>query len=209
MRNGTAWLPQIGTDSQCNRDIHGDPVPGTYYFPVWEMETLIKGQGNTPQGITSMTIHEGDTMFGSVEYEGAGKNNIQHFSLVLDDVTVNDRKPGSDEVTINTATTEPVKDLSTILQQGGAVVEGQTSQKTKLGNVWANGLAQFKKPVSFTQVQVASVLAGSQEPSGVGYIEWVYKDQSGKGHLMASNSKLSGSMYGHLARYTVTWKRTT
>jgi hypothetical protein len=207
--NSTAWLPQIGTDSQCNRDSSQLPVPGTYYFAVWEMRALTNGQGNTPQPITSMTIHPGDRMVASVEYEGADGNSVQHFSLALFDVTVNDKKPGSDEVTIDTATTEPVRDLSTILQQGGAVVEGSTSQKTKLGNVWANGLAQFTPPVSFTQVQVGSVLTGPQNPAGVNYIEWVYKDQSGKGHLMASNSKLSGSMYSGLASYTVTWKRTT
>ncbi|HEU5386243.1 MAG TPA: G1 family glutamic endopeptidase [Streptosporangiaceae bacterium] len=207
--NGTAWLPQIGTASQCNRDINGNPVPGTFYFPVWEMETFIKGQGNTPQGITSMTINPGDKMVGSVEYEGPDKSNFQHFSLVLDDVTVNAKKPGSDEVTIRTATTEPVKDLSTILQQGGAVVEGATSLKTKLGNVWANGLAQFKTPIPLTHVQVGSAFAGSRSPASVGYVEWVYKDQSGQGHPMAINSKLTGSMYGSLAGFTVTWKRTT
>jgi len=173
------------------------------------METLIPGQGNTPQGIASMTIHPGDTMSGGVEYEGPDTNGIQHFSLVLDDVTVNRIKPGSDEITIHTATTEPVKDLSTILQQGGAVVEGATSQKTSLGNVWANGLAQFKTPVSLTQVQVGSTFTGSQKPTSVGYVEWVYKDQSGQGNLMASNTGLSGSMYGSLASFTVTWKRTT
>ena len=104
-----------------------------------------------------------------------------------------------------------MKDLDTILQQGGAVVESNPPVHS-----YPNGLAQFSPPVHITDMEVASDFTGALKPKAYGYYEWVlyHSTKAGKtGPLLAKNSAptitgVTRALPGVL-RYTVTWKRTS
>jgi len=187
---GTAWLPQIGTVSSCT-------LFGPTYLPVWEMATGsnvsgggAQGYGAGPQTINSMSVGAGDTVFGSVEYEGKSGNDLV-FNVALFDETR--ESPGSpDQFEMNVTTTSAVP-FNNIMYQGGAVVEGN-----------CQGLAPFTT-IPFSEVSTATVpFAGIQTPKGVGLNEWVLK---GSGVNLASPGRASG-FPGELS-YTVTFHHST
>jgi hypothetical protein len=70
------------------------------------------------------------------------------------------------------------------------------------------GLAEFYKPVSFTDVQVGwSYFPSVPKPvGGVGHNKWIYRAGNGKGARLATTSPFSGFAYGSLTSYTVGWK---
>lgn len=188
--SNTAWLPQIGTVSNCNVGPNG-PNLGRNYFAFWEMFTNVsgggaKGHGFAVQPIKSMTIMPGDTMNGAVEYEGASGSDLV-FNLQLIDVT-RTSPSAPDEFSITVTTTKHV-DFSDIMAQGGAVVEPD-----------CNGLAHFTS-VPFTDVQVAS-LTGLPQPAGLSINRWTMKGSNGATLAQA------GTLYGFpgLMNYTVTYK---
>jgi hypothetical protein len=187
---GTAWLPQIGTVSSCT-------LVGTTYVPFWEMETGSNvsnggavGYGAGPQTIGSMSVGAGDTMFGSVEYEGKSGNDLV-FNVALFDETRG--KPGApDQFEMNVTTTSAVP-LPQIMFQGGAVVEGN-----------CQGLAPFST-VPFSEVQTATVpFPGIQAPKGVSLSQWIL---NGSGTTLAAPGPATGFPGG--MRYTVTFRRGT
>jgi hypothetical protein len=187
---GTAWLPQIGTVSSCT-------LFGPTYLPFWEMETGsnvsnggAQGYGSGPQTINSMSIGAGDTVFGSVEYEGKSGNDLV-FNVALFDETRG--KPGSpDQFEMNVTTSNAVQ-FNNIMFQGGAVVEGN-----------CQGLAPFTT-VPFSDVETATVpFPGIQTPKGVGLNEWIL---NGSGTNLASPSQPSG--FPGTLSYTVTFHHGT
>jgi hypothetical protein len=190
INNLTAWLPQIGTVSSCNVGPNG-PNLGRNYFAFWEMFTSVSGGGaknfgSGRQVIKSMTVKPGDKMTGAVEYAGKSGSDLA-FRLTLFDVTRT--KPGSpDQFTITVTTTKPV-DFGNIMQQGGAVVEGDCKY----------GLAKFTS-VPFTDVQ-AVPWNGSPTPAGMSLSRWTMAGTKGKTLAQA------GPLYGFpgLMNYTVSY----
>ena len=168
-----AWLPQVGTVSVCNvdkpsgRNYHAGPN----YWAVWEMETndssggAVQGKvkyGNGQQKISSMTIEPGDTMNGTVEYEGTlGSDLVFNFHLIDSTRT----KPGApDEFSITVTTDKPVK-FRDIMAQGGAVVEPECN----------NGLAKFSS-IPFSNVQLESL---NIPPTGESLLKWTMTGSDG------------------------------
>jgi hypothetical protein len=190
IKQGAAWLPQIGTVSSCNVGPKG-PNLGRNYWAFWEMFTGAKhggakGYGAAVQPITSMTIKPGDTMNGDVEFEGTSGSDLV-YNLQLIDTTRT--KPGSpDQFSIKVTTTMPVA-FSNIMAQGGAVVEGDCTY----------GLAQFSS-VPFTNVQ--AVNWGTPPPAGVNLNKWT---------MIGTNKATlaqAGPLFGFpgMMNYTVTYK---
>jgi hypothetical protein len=134
-----------------------------------------------------MTIKPGDKMTGAVEYAGKSGSDLV-FRLTLFDVTRT--KPGSpDQFSKTVTTTKPVK-FSNIMQQGGAVVEGDCQY----------GLAQFAN-VPFSDVQAAP-WNGTPQPAGMSLNKWTMIGAKGKKLAQA------GTLHGFpgLMNYTVTYK---
>jgi Peptidase A4 family len=206
IQNGTAWLPQIGTTSECNSEyIWPDttrpiPTPGfTHYQAVWEMATSLtykgKQQGNSAQPIWGFSVNPGDAMLSEVDYLGDNGANEPQFELHLTDLTTGQK------VEVHTGTTLPVTDLSTILHQGGAVVEGDSA-----------GLAQFKTPIdlNFDAASADNADIDVLPPvGGIGYNEWVLNNSTApNADPLATNSSLMGCCLtypGEYPVYTVTW----
>ena len=95
IKDGTAWLPQAGTVSQCNIDpFNPFSDKGPHYFAFWEIASGSKEPGNKPQPI-AMPVHPGDKISAAVEFEGAGPNGTWEFRLTVFDINDNQRQPGS------------------------------------------------------------------------------------------------------------------
>jgi hypothetical protein len=211
MNNGTGWLPQTGTVSECNINPRtGKHAKGTYYYAVWEIAAGAKEPG-IPQQPLAMPVHPGDKISAAVEFEGAGPGGTMAFEFSLFDINDNQRRPGSgtfDQVE-DTPAPIAVKDLDTILEQGGAIVEGNAPDQSH-----PNGLAQFKPAVRITGLQVASEFNGALKPTSYGYYEYILRHEVNPrkfGPLLAENSPptITGATSSSpgLLSYTVTWKR--
>jgi hypothetical protein len=169
IHNGTAWLPQIGTDSQCHL---GQPQ----YMLIWEMYTKVPGGGDGPQalatcqpgdydvcgnlpvsdasGIEAARVHAGDTITASVYFTNSF-GSIQRFHVSLFDHNIG--KGVSGYLTTN----DPVP-LGSIERQGGVIVEnGPLSPILTMPSMPPFG--------SFTPNEVV-VVGGS---GGYSYIRWV------------------------------------
>jgi hypothetical protein len=209
--DGTAWLPQTGTISWCNYSLYTNlQLPGAHYAAFWEIASGDKEHGNSPQDIP-MSLHPGDEMSASVEFDGAGPGGTWEFRLTLFDVTDNQGQPGSAVFDQVEDTPGPIAaaNLDTILQQGGAVVESMPPSHS-----YPNGLAEFSTPVHITNMQVASDFTGNLEPTGYGYTEWVLHHATRTGPLLAENSSpptVTGATQSSpgVLSYTITWKRTS
>ena len=129
INNGTAYLPQIGTVSQCD---NFDPS----YSAVWEIPGP---HGNGVQTIRGMTIHANDKITASVAYLGTSRHGVQEFELWINDTT--DRQHWRHDESTSVAVP-----LSNIARQGGAVVEYEPG--------FLGGLARFSPSVDFTNVFV-------------------------------------------------------
>ena len=134
----TAWLPQIGTDSQC---VNGK----AYYLLVWEMESFVTGggngaqdgyecdsyycvKGNLPTGKDPfggsgkvVFVHSGDSVSASVFDEDSSRPGAARrtFYISLSDNTTNHYAAG----TIKTNLAVP---LANIARQAGVIVESNT-----------------------------------------------------------------------------------
>jgi hypothetical protein len=160
-----------------------------------------------------MPVHPGDKISAAVEFDGAGPNGTWEFEFSVFDINDNQRQPGSGTFDQVEDTPGPiaVKDLDTILEQGGAIVESNPPDHSH-----PNGLAQFNPPVRITGMQVASEFTGALKPTSYGYYEYTlhHETKPGKiGPLLAENSPptiigATSSSPGLLS-YTVTWKRTS
>jgi Peptidase A4 family len=198
IKNQTAWLPQIGTVSQCDQG-------KASYLAFWEMATGVAGQGNAPQILTSVPVHANDTIVASVAFLGPTSfpNGYERrkFEVWIHDTTDN-------KYALRDVETSAGVPLGSIIRQAGAIIEDEPPC-----SVWdlpdcsapikqweGHGLAEFSPPVHFSNVFV-DALAGAKLPWK--YFEYVMKDGKG-GSVLAANSPLglsNGSMH-----YTITWK---
>jgi hypothetical protein len=197
INNQTAWLPQIGTVSHCDKG-------KALYVAFWEMATGLRGQGNAPQILSSVPVHANDTIVASVTFVGPTSfpNGYQRrkFELTINNTT--DHKAA--KLTVLSGGVQ----LASIISQAGAVIEDEPPC-----SVWdlpdcnapikqwlGHGLAEFSPPVHFSNVLV-SAQSGAKLPWK--YYEYVMRDGKG-GQLLGADSTLGlskGGMY-----YTITWK---
>jgi hypothetical protein len=199
MEDNTAWLPQIGTSSQC---VNGTPA----YTLAWQMYSQTGG-GTSPMNAYAsgpyydvygslptnpagvVLVNPGDSVNAEVYAQGPyGSSATERtFEIVLNDSTTG--KSALGEITTN----QPVL-LGNVESQGGAIVES--------GESGGNGLAQFS-PVTFSDVDV---YGGS---GGYSFFKWNMQYDSDQ---LASDGPLGidfvsadeTEYYG-----TVTWQHVT
>jgi hypothetical protein len=165
----TAWLPQIGTDSQC---INGK----AYYLLVWEMESQVAGGGNAAQdgyecdsyycvtgnlptekdpfgGSAQVAfLHPGDSVSASVLNEDSSGSGAasRTFYISFSDNKTNHYAAG----TMKTNRTVPLADIT---RQAGVIAESNTGPYDLFGIPIPipkfYGLAQFA-PLSIGPVYV-------------------------------------------------------
>jgi hypothetical protein len=191
---GTAWLPQIGTDSNC---VNGKPQ----YSGVYELyhacnlhDILACFQGE--QAINNFKVNGGDTVYASVVYNGSTSAGAQQFQLTLVDYA----SGGSGtKVTENVKTSSDVP-LLDVARQGVAIVENvDESTAAGIPIPGTGGLAQFKQPVEFVQYAV-----NGEPPGGLSAIQ--YEMLKGNGSRLATNSHpLGGNPAMGTGNFTVTW----
>ena len=225
IHNGTAWLPQIGTVSQCE--------DGTaYYRLIWEMETAVKGEGNGAQdryagyavpshcagkipgqayyvcgtlptgvigGYGDVEVDPGDHVEALVYLDGSADQAPAErtFSITLDDFTGNNNGKYAE----GTITTNGIKvPLGSISREGGVIAE--TSLPT------SNGLADF----GTLNIGPAAV-EQDHGTGGYSFFKWVmykdYKDPTPAGLLADPDNSLQHEFSGEEVDYsdTVTWIR--
>jgi hypothetical protein len=129
INNGTAYLPQIGTVSQCYNFV-------PRYSAFWEIPGP---NGNKQQTISGITIHASDKITASVTYLRTGQDGVQEFELSITDTTDHQHWRHDESTSVAVP-------LSNIARQAGAVVEYNPGT--------LNGLAHFNPSVDFTNVVV-------------------------------------------------------
>lgn len=199
INNNTAWLPQIGTTSWC------DGSGNAHYNAFWEMASLVAGQGNSPQFLSSVPVKPNDTIVASVAFLGPNTfpNGYERrkFEFRIHDTTDNKSRV-FDELSGGVQ-------LGSIIHQAGAVVEDEPPTSCSFQDIpdcdtssllhWlGHGLAQFSPPVHFSHVVV-----NGQRGATWKYYQYVMRAGI-RGPVLAQDSPLglSGGMY-----YTITWKK--
>jgi len=196
INNGTAYVAQIGTVSDCLLSSKFPYTSHPVYTAFWEIEGA---HGNLPQTIGSVPVHPNDTIVASVAYLGA-TDGKQDFEMWIHDMTDNKYAQGD----VQSAVAVP---LGSIIRQGGAIVEYEPPcswltwppDLCELGG--SNGLARFSPPVRFTSVFV-SAEKGAKLPWK--YFEYVMGYGKG-GPQLAANSPITFNNGGAM-NYTITWK---
>ncbi len=195
-----AYLPQIGTTSDCNFIGSGTPhfSPGAHYSLVWEMASDVSGGGNAIHygldcpGTANFSlcgnltkISAGDEVQAEVSFLGPYSDGsaIRTFEIQLTDLT-------SGEYALGTIRTLKPTKIADIASQGGAVVEGNKY-----------GLADFATPVTFWHVY-------TQTAGGAGttlrYNEYVMR--SGRATPPQASDGPLAILDGGMA-YSVSWLR--
>lgn len=229
----TAWLPQIGTSSDCNLT---HALSGATYSLVWEMASLtshgnavqygLDCPGNSNYSLCAWTgtlppytpastfpISSGDQINAAVAFLGpyTPGSQVRKFEIRLTDLTTGEFAEGLISTIVG------VK-LDDITYQGGAVLE--SSQPCALSDVLhlgkckgiVNGLAEFDKPIQITGVQTLTEQNGTGNLVPLYYDEWVM-ERNYFGlfqRQLAQNSPPSGSAdanHGNLS-YSFTWLAT-
>jgi len=203
MQDGTAWLPQIGTESDCNKIINGHLYLGASYWMIWEMFTWVKGGGNAIQ--YGFRVSPGDQMSANVILTGpyTSAPAKRHFQLQIEDDST--RQFANIAVTTN----KPVA-AGDIVREGGGIVEdnGPPTCVYQVGGlcvITTNGLADFySTPVQFSYVGVDSNIIGGS--GGYDYFMW---DMRYNGQLLAVTEPLYIRSYGggSIFDYTIAWLR--
>jgi hypothetical protein len=192
MNNGTAWLPQIGTDSYCNAQGSQTNRAVWQIPPGSSTETDIYSEELLP-------IQAGDTFTASVTFVGFDPTKHAQFQFWIENLRTGIvwNNYNTDKATTGPATVDQVAG------QGGAIVEDAFT---------GDGLAEFNKSVSYEPYHVISikgltVTAGLGGTTGgyTGYWTLPQWQMSLHGNLLAQNSALSGTTSA--GGFTVTWKR--
>jgi hypothetical protein len=197
INDGTAWLPQIGTDSECTAGLLRNSA-------VWQIPGP---EGNKPQTISSVPVHPGDMIVASVTSVDATANPYgsvpRKFALVINDTTDNRLWEGFEW-------TGGGARMDTIVRQAGAVVEGSipcplTARVSftcgaPQGSWVGYGLAKFRPLIDFSGIRVGADVAA---PSW-NYFEYVMRAGQ-NGPQLASNSLLFYHATGSTWSYAVAW----
>ena len=144
--NGSAWLPQIGTNSQCR-------VGQPFYSVVYQM--FHAGPGGTPI-MTDFTVRvrPADQITASVSFNGRDASGRLTFTAALKNTTAQSRGEQSTFSTL--LVTSPGVNLDDALWHGGCIVENDDPNTTSplLINGTGGGLAKFQNPIQFSQCQI-------------------------------------------------------
>ena len=185
IKSGDAWLPQIGTDSQCSNGqatyfivyqlYHGN-ASFCAFLPEWVFKRVCKG--TKPIQLSSPEVHAGDLVQAAVEFTRKGKDGKLHFHLNLTDTSAGVYTDKYVKVDAGT-------DLSDVAGQGGAIVEDNSDK---------GGLAKFGA------VKLSFVDYGKSKDYSVN--DWQLK--VGKTAL-ATNSGFKYHGLGGAGSFTVTW----
>ncbi|HET7015701.1 MAG TPA: G1 family glutamic endopeptidase [Streptosporangiaceae bacterium] len=134
IKNGKAWLPQIGTDSQCSNGqatyfivyqlYHGN-AQFCALLPEWVFEHVCKG--TKPIQVMTPEVHAGDQVQAFVRFTHKSKDGKLHFDLDLNDNSAG--KWVDKYVAVDAGT-----DMSEVASQGGVIVEDNSED---------GGLAKF------------------------------------------------------------------
>jgi hypothetical protein len=129
-----AWLPQVGTVSQCN-----DGGASKQYYAF---DQMFHSDGS-PQNVLKMKVQPGDKIYAYIEYDGlrAGALTFQYW---IQNLSRHTRETGI-------IATSPGVSGSKAMWEGGVVVETQPDDK--IGIVNDGGLAKFK-PIIITGAEV-------------------------------------------------------
>jgi hypothetical protein len=235
MSQGTGWLPQIGTSSDCN--LTG--FSGATYSLTWEMYSQVNGGGNAVQygldcpgnktyslcawkgaqppyqQITTMPIAPGDHINAAVAFLGpyTSGSQVRTFEIRLTDLT-------NGEFAVGHITTNLPAQLPDIASQGGAIVEDNPPcsiddivNLRACARGFINGLAKFHTPIQVTGMGTLTENNGAGNNVPLLYNEWVMERSYFHGLLhrkLAQNSSPSGSaQVGHSGlSFSVTWLHT-
>jgi hypothetical protein len=225
--DGTGWLPQIGTSSDCN-DLSSLDTPVSYgatYHLAWQLYAQ-DGAGSPPQEV--LKCNTGDHYYNvcARHYEpgsigGTPVNTMRiaagdhiNAAVALLNVSASDatmRKPRSFEIRLTdldtgdavegiVTTNEPVT-LDQVDVEGGVIVESNPAIP-----LIKNGLAEFDTPI-----QVSGMTLLTSSPAATWhYNEWVmqrsYTDSQGQTttSVLAKNSDYTGSAAQGIG-FTVKW----
>jgi hypothetical protein len=206
----TAWLPQIGTVSQC---YDGQP----YYFLIWEMESLVPGGGNGAQdGYTSGTYYNvtgnlptyenllSPAFLGDAEVSAGDSISANVFNVDASnstatertfDISLEDNTTG--KYAVGTIATNQAVSPGNIASQGGVMVE--SSGVTASGSF--PGLAQFS-PLTIGPVYVDG------GTGGWGFFKWAMQN-NGDQLANAGPLQITETSPSLLYDYSVTWQNAT
>jgi len=201
---GLAWLPQIGTVSQC---YNGQP----YYFLIWEMASMVSGGDNAAQDVYAsvpnytvtgdlptvenplsvfygnVLVNAGDLVDAEVTAMSPSTSGAfqRTYEIQLEDFTTEQEAYG-------TISTNQAVSLENIQNQGAAVIEDDPS----------SGLAQFS-PLTIS----AEVYGGS---GSYGFFKWAMQlgsDQLASVSPLQITYNQPGAQVNY--DYTVTWQHVT
>jgi len=212
----TAWLPQIGTDSQC---INGK----AYYLLTWEMETHVTGGGNAAQdgyecnsyycvkgslptgkdpfgGSGKVVfVQPGDSVSASVFNEDSSGSSAAHRTFYI---SLTDNKTGHYVAgTMKTNLTVPLADIA---RQAGVIVESNTAT---LENLLGQTKTVFFGLAKFTRLRIGPVYVYGGS-GGDSFYRWVM--QYGKDQLANTSFPLILAEKPSIVYdFTVAWQHTS
>jgi len=226
MSQNTGWLPQIGTESDCNSN---GTIAGPSYHFVWEMQSqagfgnkqqyglecpknpgnyLVCGYNSNHTPAASIAISANDKINAAVAFLGpyTAGSHVRTFEIRLTDLNTGQYVQGYIK-------TDQSVTIDQIAAQGGTIVEDQPAcislNPLKCLGLSINGLAEFNTPIEFTGVTTLTA-KGDKGQGAIGalrYNEWVM--QTPDGHQLAMNSARAGSARADkpAMSYGVTWLR--
>ncbi len=195
VKNDTAWLPQIGTDSYCSDGVD-------LYRGVYEVENA---SNPGEQTTTGLNVAAGDKVVATVSYVARDAAGKREFFLELYDGT---QEPYEDPSwTAYVWTNKPVPKAD-IVREGGAMVEDMAPCSFLdciKGLQTDDGLAKFDTPHRLVSLTSVVVDGGS---GGYNFFQWKMVSKKG-GKPLAKNSALHGTSYSGYwtGGYDVTWLR--
>lgn len=186
--NTSAWLPQVGTVSQCN-----DGGASKNYYAFYQMYH----PNGAPQTQLGMTIKPGDKIYAYILYDGLSSGALT-FQYWIQNLSRNTQASGIIKTSSGVS-------QSQAMWEGGAVVETQPDDL--VGVVPDGGLAKFS-PITFTSAEVdgtsidkfPQVCTSVNGPCSV--YEWDLRSPANYPNKVLATVGSRGSS----GKFTVTWK---
>jgi hypothetical protein len=183
VNNPATWLPQIGTVSRCLGGLGG-------YYAVVEMAHKSGGPGTDPMPV--FNVRPGDQIISTLFYDGPRADRRLQFSFSITDPDATKRGEPSNSSGI--MLTDPGDQEQNALWSGGCIVENDQPELVQ------GGLAQFPKPISFSQCK----LNGYGVARSGDRARWdMVRDPTGRPLVYLADVGASNNKSG---AFSVTWK---